>query len=137
MNPRAQSAQLKAYQQLDVYSSLEDARPEQVIQVMLDTCLTRLAQAKGHMERGEVGPKAEQISKALSIVEGLQMSLDPERGGQIATNLSDLYDYVARTLLQANLQNKAELLDEVASLLLEVKGAWDQITATQAQPAAS
>ena len=137
MNPRAQSAQLQAYQQLDVYSSLEDARPEQVIQVMLDTCLTRLAQAKGHMERGEVGPKAEQISKALGIVEGLQMSLDPQRGGQIATNLSDLYDYVARTLLQANLQNRGELLDEVAGLLLELKGAWDQIAATQAQPAAS
>ena len=137
MTPKAQPAQLQAYQQLDVYSSLEDARPEQVIQVMLDTCLTRLAQAKGHMERGEISAKAEQISKALGIVEGLQLSLDPEQGGQLATNLNDLYDYMARTLLQGNLENKPVLLDEVAGLLLELKSAWDQITVTVAEPVAS
>ena len=136
MTPKAQTAQLRAYQQLDVYSSLEDARPEQVIQVMLDTCLTRLAQAKGHMERGEISAKAEQISKALGIVEGLQLSLDMEAGGELATNLNNLYDYMARTLLQANLQGQPELLDEVAGLLVEVKSAWDQITVA-AQPAAS
>ena len=137
MTPKTQPAPLKAYQQLDAYSSLEDARPEQVIQVMLDTCLTRLAQAKGHMERGEIGPKAEQISRALGIVEGLQLSLDPEQGGQLATNLNDLYDYMARTLLQGNLENKPELLDEVAGLLLELKSAWDQITVAVAEPVAS
>jgi flagellar protein FliS len=125
------------YQQVGVYSSLQDARPEQVIQVMLDTCLTRLAQAKGHMERGEVAAKAEAISKALGIVEGLQMSLDTEQGGQLAANLTDLYDYLARTLLQANLENKPQLLDEVAGLLLEIKTAWDQITTMAAQPSAS
>ena len=135
MNPKAQNAQLKAYQQLDAYSSLEDARPEQVIQVMLETCLTRLAQAKGHMERGEVTAKAEQISKALGIVEGLQLSLDVEQGGELATNLNYLYDYMARTLLLANLQNNGELLDEVSGLLQEVKSGWDQIAT--AQPATS
>ena len=137
MTPKAHTSQLASYQQVDVYSSLQDARPEQVIQVMLDTCLTRLAQAKGHMERGEVAEKAKQISKALGIVEGLQMSLDTEAGGQLATNLTDLYDYAARTLLLANLQNNRALLDEVAGLLLEVKSAWDQVTAQAAQPARS
>ena len=134
MTPRGHSAQLKSYQQVDVYSSLQDARPEQVIQVMLDTALTRLAQAKGHMDRGEIAQKAEQIGKALGIVEGLQMNLDPEQGGQLATNLNDLYDYMARILLQANLENRRELLDEVAGLLLEIKGAWDQLTAQPATP---
>ncbi len=136
MTPKAPGAKLTSYQQVDVYSSLQDARPDQVIQVMLDTLLTRLAQAKGHMDRGEVAAKAEQISKALGILEGLQMSLDMKQGGQLATNLNDLYDYVARTLLQANLENKRDLLDEAAGLLLEIKSAWDQVTALAAQPAA-
>lgn len=137
MTSKAHTTQLASYQQVDAYSSLQDARPEQVIQVMLDTCLTRLAQAKGHMDRGEVAEKAEQITKALGIVEGLQMSLDTQQGGQLATNLTDLYDYVARTLLLANLENKRELLDEVAGLLLEIKSAWDQVTEMAIQPAAS
>ena len=123
----AKAANLKAYRDVNLYGSLTDASPHQVILVMLDTALTRVAQARGHMERGEAQPKTEQIGKALGIVEGLVMSLDPDQGGEIATNLTRLYDYMGRTLLKANLENKVELLDEVLALLQEIKSGWEAI----------
>ncbi|MDI5818780.1 flagellar protein FliS, partial [Salmonella enterica subsp. enterica serovar Kentucky] len=40
-----------------------------------------------------------------------------EKGGEIATNLSELYDYMIRRLLQANLRNDAQAIEEVEGLL--------------------
>ena len=118
---------LKAYRDVNNQGGVTDATPQQAVGLLFAAVLDRLAQAKGHMERGEVAQKSEQIGKALGIVEGLQLSLDTDKGGPIATNLNNLYDYMARTLLQANLENDPALLDEVGGLVSEVKGAWDQL----------
>ncbi|HLF11112.1 MAG TPA: flagellar export chaperone FliS [Gammaproteobacteria bacterium] len=118
-----------SYRNVTAYGSLADATPHQVVQVMFEVILARIAEARGHMERGEVQAKGEKIGKALGIVEALLMGLDKDRGGDLATNLERIYDYVSRTLLRANLENRVELLQEVMSLLREVKAGWDAIAA--------
>jgi flagellar protein FliS len=47
-----------------------------------------------------------------------------QHGGEIARNLSDLYEYMARQLLRGNAENKAHYLKEVSGLLGEVRSAW-------------
>jgi len=120
---------LDTYRNMRAYGNLADASPYQVIQLMLDALLSRIAEATGHIERGEVAAKGEKIGKALSIIEGLLLGLDKERGGDIALNLERLYDYASRTLLKANLENRVDLLKEVGSLLREIKLGWDGIAA--------
>jgi flagellar protein FliS len=120
---------LDTYRNMGAYGNLADASPYQVIQLMLDALLSRIAEATGHIERGEVAAKGEKIGKALSIIEGLLLGLDKERGGDIALNLERLYDYASRTLLKANLENRVDLLKEVGSLLREIKLGWDGIAA--------
>lgn len=120
---------LDSYRNMGAYGNLADASPYQVIQLMLDALLSRIAEATGHIERGEVAAKGEKIGKALSIIEGLLLGLDKERGGDIALNLERLYDYASRTLLKANLENRVDLLKEVSSLLREIKLGWDGIAA--------
>jgi flagellar protein FliS len=120
---------LDSYRNVKAYGNLGDASPYQVIQLMLDALLSRIAEATGHIERGEVAAKGEKIGKALSIIEGLLLGLDKERGGDIALNLERLYDYASRTLLKANLENRVDLLKEVGSLLREIKLGWDGIAA--------
>ena len=71
----------------------------------------------------------ESIGKAIGIVDSLRVSLDSEQGGEIAHNLSALYDYLTRRLLEANATKAADMLEEVAGLLREIKVAWDQIPA--------
>ena len=58
----------------------------------------------------------------------LNASIDAEAGGEISANLSALYQYIIRRLLEANVQNDSEILDEVGRLLREIKGGWDAIS---------
>jgi flagellar protein FliS len=118
-----------SYRNVKAYGNLADASPYQVVQLMLDALLSRIAEAAGHLERGETAAKGEKIGKALGIIEGLLLGLDKERGGDIALNLERLYDYSSRTLLKANLENRVDLLKEVSSLLREIKLGWDGIAA--------
>jgi flagellar protein FliS len=120
---------MNAYRSVTAYGNLAEATPYQVIQLMLDAVLSRVTEACGHVERGEVAAKGEKIGKALGIIEALMLGLDKERGGDLATNLERLYDYASRTLLRANLENRVDLLKEVSSLLREIKLGWDGIAA--------
>jgi len=118
---------LSSYQDVNAYGALAEASSHEVISQMYRTALTRIAEAKGSIERGEIGKKGEQIGKALAIVEGLLMSLDNEQGGEIAENLTRLYDYMARHLVRANLENDAAALDEISGLIRELRDGWEAI----------
>jgi len=118
-----------SYRNVTAYGNLADASPYQVVQLMLDATLSRIAEASGHLERGETAAKGEKIGKALGIIEALLLGLDKTRGGELASNLERLYDYALRTLLKANLENRVDLLKEVSSLLREIKLGWDGIAA--------
>ncbi|MBK1734848.1 flagellar export chaperone FliS [Halorhodospira abdelmalekii] len=115
------------YQQVGSYSSAAYADPYRLVQLLMDGFLDRVSQARGAMERGEVSAKGELISKSISILDGLRSGLDHERGGRIAGNLEELYSYMQRRLVEANMHSQVEYLDEVASLMREIKSAWDAI----------
>lgn len=121
----------QSYKDVGSYGRLNDANPHEVVAVMLDTLLTRVAEARGCIDRGDTQGKSTAITKALALVEGLVLSLDPQRGGTVADNLQRLYDYMSRTLLRANLENRAELLAEVGDLTGQIKSAWDGIGQVQ------
>ena len=120
------------YRSMSAQGNLAEASPYQVVQVMLDATVSRIVEANGHLERGEVAAKGEKIGKALAIIEALMLGLDKERGGELAQNLERLYDYASRTLLKANLENRSDLLKEVTSLLREIKLGWDGIAPAKA-----
>ena len=134
MNDAGRNA--KAYQKTEVYSGTLYADPHSLITQMFDGVLTRIAQAKGAIGRGDVGAKAELISKAVLIVGGLEGCVDHQRGGELAENLSRLYQYMSLTLTEANIHNDIAKLNEVSALLLEIKSAWVQIP-EQAQRASA
>jgi flagellar protein FliS len=76
------------------------------------------------MQRGDVTEKARLLNRTVSIVAELRGSLDLSAGGQIATNLSELYDYMNRRLMTALANNQLEPLDEVSKLLSDIRSAW-------------
>ena len=118
---------LTQYNSVSVNSGVEDATPHRLVQMLMEGALDKIATAKGHMVHNEPAEKGRFISWAISIISGLQSSLDMEAGGELSRNLDDLYDYMVRRLGEAGAGNDPAILDEVSALLLEVKSAWDVI----------
>jgi len=118
---------MKQYQTVSVHAQVSEADPHRLIQMLLEGGLQRLAQARGALEHGNIPLKGELIGKAMGIIGGLRESVDREKGGEIAANLDNLYAFMQQRLSQANLQNDPAMLDEVASLLREIKQGWDGI----------
>jgi len=114
------------YGAMDLQSRTEKASPHQLIQMLIDGAIVRIRASIGHIERGETVKKAELIGKAINIIDGLRGSLDMEKGGQLSTNLDELYFYITRKLLEANAENNTQ----VCSILEEIKSAWDSIKET-------
>ena len=120
-------AALKQYQAVNTHVQAVDASPHRLIQMLMEGGLTRIAQARGAMERQQTAMKGELIGKAIGIIGGLRAGLNLEAGGEVAANLDRLYEYMVNRLLEANVQNDMAPLDEVAGLLRNVKSGWDVI----------
>ncbi|MDO9623019.1 MAG: flagellar export chaperone FliS [Pseudomonas sp.] len=118
---------MKQYQSVNTQAQAVDASPHRLIQMLMEGGLTRIAQARGAMERQQTAMKGELIGKAIGIIGGLRASLNLQQGGELAANLDRLYQYMVSRLLEANVKNDAAQLDEVAGLLRDVKTGWDAI----------
>ncbi|MFA7399495.1 MAG: flagellar export chaperone FliS [Sideroxydans sp.] len=120
-----------AYTKIGVESGVIGADPHKLIAMLFQGALLAIANAKNAMLRKDINTKGAAISKAMLIIdEGLKASLDKKVGGELAHSLDQLYDYLLSRLLAANLNNDAQILDEVSRLLSELKGAWDAIRQT-------
>jgi len=115
---------LKQYQNVDLRATAETASPHKLIEMLIDGALGSMAKARGAIERGVIEERTQHINKANEIIIGLRSALDFEKGGEIASNLDSLYDYMNRTLLSANRDSNAEQVQEVMNLLLEIKKGW-------------
>jgi len=127
MNMAKMHKAVQQYNRVGISSSIEAASPHRLIEMLMEGALEKISFAKGYMGRGNVAEKGGHISWAISIVDGLRASLDLEGGGEIAQNLDDLYDYMTRRLVRANIENNPDILDEVSSLMASVKSSWQQV----------
>jgi flagellar protein FliS len=117
-----------AYSKVNVETGVMGASPHKLISMLFLGARTSLANAKRFMSQGNIPEKGRAISHVISIIhDGLKASLNREAGGDLAYQLSDLYDYMCTTLMQANLRNDLSKLDEVDSLLHTIGSAWDEI----------
>ncbi|GAB7259920.1 flagellar export chaperone FliS [Dickeya ananatis] len=118
----------QAYAQVSVESAVMSATPHQLIVMLFDGTKSALVRARILLEQNDVVGKGNALSKAIDIISnGLKLGLDMEKGGELAENLADLYDYMVRRLLHANINNDLQAIMEVEALLDNIADAWKQI----------
>ena len=88
------------YRQVGVTSAVADADPHKLVAMLLAGALERVRRALASLERGDQAGKGKAIGEVCAIVGHLNGSLDHEAGGEIAGNLSALYDYVLQRLTE-------------------------------------
>jgi flagellar protein FliS len=124
----------RQYHSVHSHGQVADASPARLVQVVFEHILTNLATAQGCMERiqnnlpyNDVVVKCKAMGKAVRLIGQLDATLDMEKGGQISTNLHNLYLYMLGRLTTANANNDAQIVREVTNLVATIKKGWDQI----------
>ncbi|MBO0637926.1 flagellar export chaperone FliS [Pantoea agglomerans] len=118
----------KAYAKIGVESAVMSASQQQLVVMLFDGALSALIRARLFMLDGNIAGKGNSISKAINIIEaGLKEGLTENRGDELADNLLDLYNYMTRRLLHANLNNDVAAVEEVEGLLRNIADAWKEV----------
>lgn len=127
---------VKKYSQVSV-SNINDMTPYEQINLIFSNIIGRLAATKGFIERKEIEKKGENLSTCILLFGALQdaLNLEVEQDPSISNNLLALYDYCQRKLVEANVNNDIDAINEVVSIVKEVKEGWDNIPANERSPA--
>ncbi|QDE41695.1 flagellar export chaperone FliS [Luteibacter pinisoli] len=124
-----------AYQQIRTGGGIESADAHGLITLLMDGALERIRLAVACIATGNVASRGEAISKAIEIIGGLQAALNHDVQTTLVERLDALYDYMSRRLLFANMHADTLALDEVATLLGQVRDSWVAIPAEDRQVA--
>ena len=135
----ARKSSLAAYQSVSALGSVAQADPHKLVQMLFDAAAERMVTARACIERGDITRKAQLLHSCVVLIAELRGSLNMAEGGELAQNLSNLYEYMVRQILLANVENDANKVTEVLGLLNDIRGAWIAIgpevrKAGQSQP---
>lgn len=127
MGPYSQQSKVAAYRSVSAHGAVADADPHALVLTVMDAALARMGAARACIERKETLRMASLLHSSVILIAELRGSLDLAKGGTLAHNLSDLYEYMTRRLIHANSTAEAAPVAEVMSLLGEIREAWAAI----------
>jgi len=117
------------YSSKDAYleNMVRTASPAKLIELLYQRAVELLKEAEKFIIDKDYVKANESLKKAQDIVTELNLSLDMEKGGQIAQNLRALYNYMFRRLIDANVKKDVEAVKEVREMLEELLDAWREV----------
>ena len=77
------------------------------------------------------------LQKAQAIITELQVSLDMDKGGDIAKNLMSLYVYFNNELMTANISHDKKKVDFVLDMMSQLADSWRQAASSTANASAA
>jgi flagellar protein FliS len=105
----------------------ETASPHKLISLLYGAAVTNIQRSAKAYEESRWEDASRFNLKAQDIVCELMACLNEEQGGEIATNLKQLYFYCLNQLAQANIHKDCSMLQEVEQILESLKQAWQEI----------
>lgn len=109
-----------------------DVSPHKLISLLMQGVLERVRDARIAVDKRDLSEQEVLLTKTVKLINALRDSLNFDEGGEVAVNLDRLYDYMLARIEGTRDDQQVEALEEVASLMKEVKAGWDQISADAA-----
>jgi len=112
---------LNPYQQYKENAILT-ASPEELVLMLYNGIIRFIDEAKTALQKKDYVETNAKIQRAQDIITELMLTLDMNY--DISKNLYNLYDYMLRRLIDANVKKDIEILDEVRGFAVELRDTW-------------
>ncbi|MNL44910.1 Flagellar protein FliS [compost metagenome] len=122
MNQMLANNPYSQYQQTQV----ETASPERLLLMLYDGAIRFANVAMKALEDKDFSTSNTNCLKVQNILNELMVTLDMKVGGELAKNLFDLYDFMTRETVEANISKNARRLEGVIEIFKELREAWMQ-----------
>jgi flagellar protein FliS len=126
--------------------AVKTANPLQLVVMLYDAAIFSLQQAQKHIRNKDIEGRSQSLNRSISIISELQSCLNLKEGGEIASSLDRLYDYMKRSIFKANIDQSLQPVQEIEGLLENLRSAWKELvekspcaeeTVVSAQPSES
>lgn len=103
------------------------ASPLRLVILLYEQAIEDLHRALAALSAGDVERRTREINHAILVLAHLQATLDKDAGGEVAANLDRFYSQVRQSLVDAQFQQSAAVLQEQIAMLHHVYDAWLQV----------
>lgn len=107
-------------------NSVNYASKEQLLLMLLDGAVKFAKIGRQAIIDKDIKKSHENIIKTQNIFYELMATLDVAKGGDWASSLMNIYDFIVRRLMDANIKKDAAIMDEVIPLIEDVRDMWNQ-----------
>jgi flagellar protein FliS len=115
------------YQNVDLASRVESASPHGLVSILLDELMKSLEAMAAACNRRDYSQRGSAQARALNMLNGLESSLDFEKGGEIAQSLASIYREARRLTLAGARDNDAGQVLSARTMVGEIASAWQAI----------
>jgi flagellar protein FliS len=107
-------------------NAIETASPEQLTLMCYDGALRFLRRAGMALEDGDRATASSATGRAQAIINELNITLDMDAGGEIASNLRSLYLFLNRHLAEGIADGTPKNLTEAMAIITDLRDSWAQ-----------
>ncbi len=118
-----ETSQTKSYKKLQV----DTTSPIGLVIMLYDRAIVLLNKAKDEISEKQYEAKGNTLDKASDIITELITTLDKDKGGEIASSLANLYNFVLREISNANSKLDTKSLENAIKILSELRESWENI----------
>ncbi len=101
--------------------------PGRIIVMLYEGAIKFLKSAKSALQQQDMSEFVRCMSRTGDIIDELDVSLDVDRGGEVAANLRSLYGFLRQHLLQAQIKKDPRMIDEAVRILHDLHEGWKAI----------
>ncbi|WP_181347268.1 flagellar export chaperone FliS [Thalassobacillus sp. CUG 92003] len=106
-------------------NAVNTASPGELTLMLYNGCLKFIKHARKNIVDADHQQKNTNIQKAQKIIQELMVTLNPDM--EISEQMMSLYEYMNHRLIEANINNDADILDEVSGLVTEFRDTWKEV----------
>lgn len=118
--PRSSARRGDRYKEMEVLS----ATPGALVVMVYDHLLTSLLRARAAIVARDVESRVMEFDRSRDAIGELLATLDRERGGAVAEQLSGLYTFFLRELSYLGTDPSVDRLDRVVAMVRELRDAF-------------